>query len=71
MPLQTFKQFVRETIEMPPEPQDNAPRTVLITVDEVIEGLELLEGDRKVEVWMDYQSYGSISVNFFPEEIEQ
>ena len=65
MTIMSLQQFVQQQMKAP---QD---RSLLVTVDELIEGLELLEGDRIVEVRMDYQSYASISVNFFPDDTEQ
>ena len=65
MTIMSLQQFVQQQMKAP---QD---RALLVTVDGLIEGLELLQGYRIVEVRMDYQSYASISVNFFPEEIEQ
>ena len=65
MTIMSLQQFVQQQMKAP---QD---RSLLVTVDELIEGLELLEGDRIVEVRMDYQGYASISVNFFPDDTEQ
>jgi len=65
MTIMSLQQFVQQQMKAP---QD---RSLLVTVDELVEGLELLEGDRIVEVRMDYQSYASISVNFFPDDTEQ
>ena len=65
MTIMSLQQFVQQQMRAP---QD---RALLVTVDGLIEGLELLQGYRIVEVRMDYQSYASISVNFFPDDTEQ
>jgi len=65
MTIMSLQQFVQQQMKAP---QD---RALLVTVDGLIEGLELLQGYRIVEVRMDYQSYASISVNFFPDDTEQ
>ena len=61
---------LRQLLQQAREPQDPVPRTLLVTVDELIAALELLEGDRKVEVSLDVPTHDTIAVNFFPQEEE-
>lgn len=63
--MKSFKQFCRETIEAPSDPQDNAPRTLRLTVTDLIAALELFEKDGTVEIRLDYPEPGTISVKFF------
>lgn len=66
MTVMSLRQFLQQARE----PQDPVPRTLLVTVDELIAALELLEGDRKVEVSLDVPTHDTIAVNFFPQEEE-
>lgn len=62
MRIMSLQQFVQQARE----PQDSAPRTLLVTVDELIAALELFEGDRPLAVSLDVPQPDTIAVNFFP-----
>jgi hypothetical protein len=63
MSLQKFLRYSREQ-------QDDAPRTLLVTVDDLRDMLGNFEDDRPIEIKLDYPKYQSITVNFFPQEDE-
>jgi hypothetical protein len=65
--MKSFKQYIRETIETPPDPQGNAPRTLLVTVEDLRDALGILGDDRTLEVTLDYPEFDSISVNLIPQ----
>jgi hypothetical protein len=51
--MNSFKQHLRETREVPSDPQDDAPRTLRLTVSDFIEALESFEKDGTVEIRLD------------------
>jgi hypothetical protein len=65
--MNSFKQHIRETSEAPTDPRDNAPRTLLVTVEDLRDALGILGDDRTLEVKLDYPEFDSISVNLIPQ----
>lgn len=62
--MKSFKQHVRETST---EPQDNAPKTLRMTLRAFLDSLELFddqksEEDRMVDVQLDYPVYDTFTV---------
>jgi len=67
MRIMSLKQFVaQQTREESPEPQgDNAPDKIVVSIRELIDGIENFEDDRRVEITIGYPETDSICVKFF------
>lgn len=64
MKTMSLRQFIQQQSR---EPQDSAPRTLLVTVKDLREALGVLGDDRTLEVKVDYPEYDSITVNLIPQ----
>ena len=63
--MKSFKQYIRETSREPQE--DNTPRTLFVTMDDLRDMLGTFEYDRILAVTLDHPEYNSITVEFFPQ----